>query len=483
MTESANGTSRPLSSVFEASWRFFVSLRLTVVVITVLAVGCLVGMFYDQTLSYEDHAADWASAAWKLQLFTFLEFHDVFHSWWFGTTILVLALNLTACSIERLPNIWIDIQNPQRHLTNKQLRGIKLKYRKRIDADQKERAEKAMSALFPHRSAFAALEEGIAFRYFERHRFARTGVYLVHIALLIIMGGSIATTNFGLDGMMMIGEGSSGRMVRARGPGGLPYHEDLGFRVEAKDFRLKTFVDGAPMEFESDLAIYDPPSAAAPVVVKTIEVNDPLEYGGYTFYQASYQPIPGEQKVQLAIGLHGKEKQGYAVDIGERVTMPDGTGFVPVDVVQQYGGLGPAVKIQRIAPDGTLTSFFVFRYFPNFDEQVRRGAFDVAFLGFDQHYATGIQVGRVPFIGWVFGGFLLMFVGMYMAFFMSHRRYWARLAPLEDGRYELIVAGAARRHQLAFEEEFEGLRTQLVAVFGPADKPERRRRRKAQTDA
>jgi len=74
-------------------------------------------------------------------------------------------------------------------------------------------------------------------------------------------------------------------------------------------------------------------------------------------------------------------------------------------------------------------------------------------------------VGRVPGIQVVFSGFALMFVGMYMAFFMSHRRYWARLKKTDKG-VEVMVAGAARRHQYAFEEEFDALLARLEGLPG-----------------
>lgn len=467
----------PVTRTYRWFWRAFCSLRLTVVILILLAAGCVVGMFYDQTLTLEEHRAAWASARWKLELFTALELNDVFHSWWFGVLILLLALNLTACSIERLPRIWIDIKNPRRHLADDQLRGIRHSYKAIIDEKDKARAFGVIELLFPKDKTFHEEKDGTYFAFNERHKLARTGVYIVHISLLVIMFGSMATTALGIDGMMMIVEGSRSRYVSVRGAGGLTYKRDLGFEVQCDDFRLKTFIDGAPMDFESDLKVFEPTLPGAPVASKTIQVNQPLEYKGYTFYQASYNPIPGDQLVQLDIHPRGSPKpaEPFVVAIGDRVQMPDGTAFVPVEIIREYGGLGAAVRVQKIKPDGQITSFVVFRSYPEFDAQVRRGEYIVGFRGFDQQYATGIQVGSVPFIEAVFGGFVFMFLGMYMAFFMSHRRYWARLRPTGEGRYELIIAGAARRHQYAFEEEFGKIRERLVAVFGADDKAARAR--------
>lgn len=466
-----------ITRAYRSFWRFFCSLRLTVVVLFLLAAGCVVGMFYDQTLTLEEHRAQWATARWKLELFTAMELNDVFHSWWFGVVVLLLALNLIACSIERLPKIWIDLKNPQRHLTDKQMRGIRHRYQAKLDGKDKDRALGVIRSLFPEGKAFHDEKDGTLFAFKEKHTYARTGVYIVHIALLMIMFGSMATTALGIDGMMMIVEDQKSRFVRVKGAGGLTYNYDLGFDVECKDFRLKTFIDGAPMDFESDLAVWES-GLPMPVVEKKIEVNDPLEYKGFTFYQASYNPIPGDQLVQLDIHPRGSPKPAkpYVVSIGDRVQMPDGTAFVPVEIIREYGGLGAAVKVQKVKPDGTITSFVVFRSYPEFDSKVRRGEYIVGFRGFDQQYATGIQVGRVPFIEVVFAGFVLLFLGMYMAFFMSQRRYWARLTDLGDGQFELIVAGAARRHQYAFEEEFGRIKEKLGAAFGVDDTADRARK-------
>lgn len=464
-THAPTGT---MSRFYAAAWRVFISLKVTVFTLVAILFGCFAGMFFDQTLTYEEHAAQWASAAWKLRLYSFLELNDVFGSWWFGLIICVLLINLIACSIERLPKIWIDIQNPRRHLADDQLRGIKHTYQVVIPAEQRARALAIVEAIFGGKPD-AGEEGGRSYRYFERHRYARTGVYIVHTGLVVIMVSGIVNGLTKLDGIMMVPEGGTGQLVRLKGPGNLPYSHDLGFEVRCDDFRLKTFVDGAPMEFESDLSVWDPSSPVNPVLRKTIQVNDPLEYRGYTFYQASYNPIPGEQLIQLDLGPRGGQRKTYTLSIGEKLRMADGTSFTPVEFIPEFAGLGGAVRVQETSSSGVATSYVVFREYPDFDRKVRRGSYDVQFRGSDQNYATGLQVGRVPWVPLIFGGFAIMFLGMFMAFFMSQRRYWARLSPRDDGALELVVAGAARRHQYAFAEEFEKIREVLVTAFGTGE--------------
>lgn len=459
-----NQSTSPLGRVYGALWSLMCSLPRAMVLLMVLGAACFIGMFFDQTLSYEEHAAQWAQQAWKLKLFTFLEMNDVFGSWWFVLIIAYLLISITACSVERFPKIWLDALYPRKNLADDQLRGIKQVYRTPLTAQQLDKAKTLVRAIFGRRVQETSKDSG-TFYFLERHRFARFGVYVIHTGLVIIFSGGILVNFTKIDGMMMISEQKNAKLVRVWGPGRMPYTFDLGFEVRCDDFRLKTFIDGAPMEFESDLSVWDKESPVNPVLRKTIQVNDPLEYKGYTFYQASYNPIPGDQRVQLDIGARGGQRLTYDLAIGEKVTLQDGTQFLPIETIPEFAGLGAAVRVQQIKPDGSLTSFVVFRGYPDFDRDVRRDAYEVQFHGFNQLYATGIQVGKVPFIPFVFVGFIILFAGMFTAFFMSHRRYWARIVE-SNGKYELIVAGAARRHQYSFDEEFAKIREILEAGFG-----------------
>jgi cytochrome c biogenesis protein len=463
-----NASTSPLGRVYGGLWSLMCSLPRAMFLLLALGVACFVGMFFDQTLSYEEHAAQWAQQAWKLKLFTFLEMNDVFGSWWFVLIISYLLISITACSVERFPKIWLDALYPRKHLADDQLRGIKQVYQQTLTKAQTAKASSVVKAIFGRRVEQTDKDEGTWF-FLERHRFARFGVYIIHTGLVLIFSGGILVNFTKIDGMMMISEGKNAGLVRVWGPGRMPYTFDLGFEVRCDDFRLKTFIDGAPMEFESDLSVWDKGSPVNPVLRKTIQVNDPLEYKGYTFYQASYNPIPGDQRVKLDIAPRGGAHLTWDLAIGEKVTMPDGTQFLPIETIPEFAGLGSAVRVQQVNPDKTTTSFVVFRGYPDFDRDVRRGDYEVQFHGFDQLYATGIQVGKVPFIPIVFVGFIVLFVGMFMAFFMSHRRYWARLVNRPNGKVELVVAGAARRHQYAFDEEFSKIREILEEAFGKAE--------------
>lgn len=63
---------------------------------------------------------------------------------------------------------------------------------------------------------------------------------------------------------------------------------------------------------------------------------------------------------------------------------------------------------------------------------------------------TGLQVTKDPGVWVVWAGCLLMILGIYGAFLMSHRRVWIRIADAD-----ITVAGHASKNPAAFATEFE----------------------------
>ncbi|MFC1675477.1 cytochrome c biogenesis protein ResB [Planctomycetota bacterium] len=59
----------------------------------------------------------------------------------------------------------------------------------------------------------------------------------------------------------------------------------LNFEVTAEDIWIEQYYDGQIKDFKSTLAIT---KQGRPVFKKTIEVNRPLHYGGYHFYQSGF---------------------------------------------------------------------------------------------------------------------------------------------------------------------------------------------------
>lgn len=75
---------------------------------------------------------------------------------------------------------------------------------------------------------------------------------------------------------------------------------------------------------------------------------------------------------------------------------------------------------------------------------------------FQHVQASGLQIARAPGKNVVYLGFALLTAGVFVMFYISHRRLWFWLRARESGT-ELIVAGSGSREQREFRQEFDRL--------------------------
>ncbi len=79
-------------------------------------------------------------------------------------------------------------------------------------------------------------------------------------------------------------------------------------------------------------------------------------------------------------------------------------------------------------------------------------------------YATGLQVARDPGVWLVYIGCGLMLLGLYMAFFMSHKRIW--LSVQTDGdETSVLLAGSANKNKVGFATQFSALEDQIGKIL------------------
>src|SRR5436853_7647208 len=112
--------------LIEHVWRFFCSLKLTLANLLLLFCGMIAGTFVNpQNDSLRNIERAFAGRPAVLAAYRWLELYDLFHSWWFTALLLSLALNLVACSLERLPRIHLQAKHPEKRLDR--TRGLKLR--------------------------------------------------------------------------------------------------------------------------------------------------------------------------------------------------------------------------------------------------------------------------------------------------------------------------------------------------------------------
>jgi len=82
----------------------FASVKLTVVVLILLAATSVVGTLIPQNADPALYMRAYGEFAYRMM--HALGIFDMYYSWWFQTLIGILTVNITICTIKRWPVIW-----------------------------------------------------------------------------------------------------------------------------------------------------------------------------------------------------------------------------------------------------------------------------------------------------------------------------------------------------------------------------------------
>ena len=437
---------------------FFASLKLTIFLLILLAVVSIIGTVIPQNQMQGEYLKFYKESTYAtLKAVGFL---DMYHSWWFVLILTLLAVNLIVCSLKHFPRTWRFFSKPTR-LLDKDLEKASslvwnIAWREKLQSPNAllPRLESLWSGKWQITEQVG--ENGPELHYAaEKGCWSRLGYYFVHLSILIIFAGGIIGSIFGVKGFVNIPEGEKVSSFYTYGEQQTPIK--LGYQVECRDFEVEFYDNGGPKEYSSDLAIYQ---GGKLIKEKRIEVNHPLSYQGFTFYQSSYGAYGGVVELELNFRETGLVLP-LKLEVGKPLRLPEKWGWIEVmKFDENYMRMGPAVTVLRDPGNGVKPyQFQVFLRYPKFGEQNSKTAEFCVFKKVEQRYYTGLQVNKDPGVWTVWIGCIMMILGLYVAFFMSHRRLWLRLAPVADKpeRLELVFVGNANKNQPAFDTEFQEL--------------------------
>jgi cytochrome c biogenesis protein len=418
MTQASSSAS-PLGRL----WKTLTSLRLTLVVLIILAVVSLVGTVRPQ----------------------------VFDTFWFLAPLGVLVLNLIACLIRGLPQA---VHRSRRPLTP--AAALELPERARFtwpaNPDPHEQVQKVL-----HRELGTVRQEeaGEQTVYFwERGRFRPLGPYVVHLALLVILTGALLGKFLGVEGQLTLREGETTQDFTAGDK-----EKPLDFQAHLDRFQVLYYPDGTPREFRSDLTFTKPGVAPKQVVCR---VNEPVTFGDYTFYQASYGNV---LRLEVKEGEHSRIVEA---PVGQTLLIPGGQTHFRVleyqpDLVipeeDQEKHLGPAARLVYWEEDGRPRLVMLLENHPELADQHQSGPFRFYLKGTKSF--SVLQVKHDPGVWWVYAGFLLLLPGFYLAFLRPAERWALILGHNKSGAWEARLLGAAPRARETFQDRLERLRELL----------------------
>jgi cytochrome c biogenesis protein len=498
-------------TIIDKIWELFASVKFAIVIFALIALTSIVGTILEQraepakNIQILSKLFGESLAPTMYNIFESLGFMDMYHSWWFLTILILFSANIIICSLDRLPRIWKIVREPIRPLTEEHLEKATIK-RELILKGKPEKVKGVVAGAIKRAGfnyAEAKEDKGYQF-YSEKGNYARLGVYIAHLSILIILTGSLMGIFFGFKGFLNLPEGrsysvaflrtdhltqmeaeerdrilyvieaSSGDILGTSTQLGIDEKtlrakmrrygiQPLGFSIRCDDFDVD-FYGGSdmPREYKSQLTIID---NGKEVLEKAIEVNDPLTYNGITFYQSSYGLMPSPHgDFILRITPRSGASEVKRLHFGDRFTIPgtniEGTikDFSPALSFDNQGRPftyeemmnNPAVFIDFKESGKEKYSGWIVKRYP-MTWRLPEGH-TVEFIDLWGAQYTGLQVRKDPGVWIVYLGCIVMSIGLYIAFFMSHRRIWVRIAE-EKNNTKVVIGATSNKNRTSFERK------------------------------
>jgi cytochrome c biogenesis protein len=159
----------------------------------------------------------------------------------------------------------------------------------------------------------------------------------------------------------------------------------------------------------------------------------------------------------------GGNQQLITMEKGGSATLPDGSVIVLQETTQDVskfmpGVSGAAAQAAVHLAGGQHNSFVIYADNPPLNRMnlPLTGGKLLQYRGGQESVYTGLQVAKDPGVWVVWLGCLMMLLGIFVAFLMSHRRIWVRVE-----NQTVTIAGNASKDQGGFQLFLERFVTKL----------------------
>jgi len=459
-------------TVADKIWDLFASVKLAVVIFSLIGLTSVVGTVIEQNVEPEKNIAlltkmlgiGHEAAHSLLYVLDKLEFTDMYHAWWFLALLLLFAANLIICSLDRLPRVLKLVTEKVRAVPVDYLEKVSIK--RVLSKKDKVSQVKELAVASLRNIGFKPLEstgEQGTQLYAEKGNFTRLGVYITHLSILIILAGAILGVLFGYNAVLNLPEGEVSSFAYKDRQTKIP----LGFDLRCDNFEVEYYPGSdMPKSYKSWLTVIK--DGKEVISKRPIVVNDPLTYNGITFYQSSFGTVPSGTENGIIV-LRAVSSTGQAEQINTKVggsfTIPGTsvtgriTNFSPALSIDQTGRAytyseqmtNPAIFVEFL---GSGKSGWILKRYPQTWSLPDGNR--VEFLDYWGVEYTGMQVRKDPGVFIVYLGCILMALGLYMTFFMSHKRVWVNISE-EKSVVKVLIGASVNKNRAAFEGKIEKL--------------------------
>lgn len=419
-------------------WKFFASVKLSVVVLLSLAATSIIGTVIPQNANPMMYLQKYGETLYPI--FNALDFFDMYHAWWFRLLLGLLTVNIIICSIDRLSSTWKIIFPKKINFRAGRFRKSANRVEWASDAPSNQLKNAYESYIGRHFRHITVQKTDNGLLIFgEKGRWTRLGVYAVHFSILLLVIGGLIGSLYGFEGFANIAEGESIKSVPLKNSN---QEKKLPFTLRCDEFSISHYDSGMPKEYRSTVSILN----GQKVIHKAdIRVNDPLRYQGINIFQSSYGRIPADSFTILFTDPDSGMEYEERASIGSRIKMPSNKGTLVIeDFTTGFSfhghNIGEAFLCRKIPADNKAdTSNIVIPLsYPRFD-RMRGGDFAISIKDVEFGYYTGLQITRDPGVPIVYVGFIIITIGCYITFFMLHKQVCVELTE-QNGRTNVMLA-------------------------------------------
>jgi cytochrome c biogenesis protein len=437
-------------------WRFFSSVRLAVFLLITLAITSIAGTVIPQGESLQFYLETYGPSLFRI--IKVLHLNDTYHSWWYLILLGLFSTNLVVCTLRRLPFTLKLFRRDNLAVDSGRL--LKMPFKKdweikgELDNDSIQSISSAFKEVAGKFHERIDVDGGRLFLA-ERGKWSYWGIYGLHSSIMIIFFGALVGLFSGFKGSVMLPEGETIDHIVNRQTG---EQIPLGFSVRCDRFNISFYDNGAPKEYRSDLTVLNGNNEVAR---KSIVVNDPLEYRGITFYQASYRAIP-----EVAVWVAKSDSPARSLTISafqKALWTEEQLSFGLMKYLPSVHG-SPAAQIWIEDQEGRAGALWLLK---GNEKQFKKGEklYRISLTNANQRYLTGLQVKKDPGVWIVWLGCAVLIVGFSVVFWVPHRRIWLWIGR-RKGKTIVILSGQINKNKLQFEKDIRKIEDALDSSLG-----------------
>ncbi|NIM58022.1 MAG: hypothetical protein GTO16_03635 [Candidatus Aminicenantes bacterium] len=441
--------------------KFFSSVKLAIVLLIIITCASILGTLIPQQRSAAEYAVRYGQLA---GLLIRLQFTNLYHSWWYNGLLFLFSLNIIICTLNRLSPKFKRVFQPRLRFETKNINSLKIreKFRKNWNlARTREELGREFSAR--HYRLKEEKKEARSFLLARKKTLGLFGSDIVHLGLLIILAGGIISGLGGFKADLTLFEGQVLPVPKA------------DFQVRLDKFETEFYPDGRVRDWKSTLTVLE---NEKPQLSKIVEVNHPLAYQGFAFYQSGYGW--DWESPSLEIWVKKRKDPSFLrkleFKVGQRVSLGDddiqliALHFLPDFIINDKNEItsrsnepnNPAAFIEGWQDEQRIFSGWIFAKFPDFARIHSEKEMDLTLelRDFKSSQFSVIQASKDPGVNiiWIGCGFLML--GLALAFYWPIREVKVILEE-SHGKTEVTAGGIASKNRDAFQSEFEKIMTSL----------------------